>query len=266
MVRDNTSLKDSDVGDRPRIPAAAIAMLRQRPGVASTVADALAEMILNHDLAPGTRLVQAEVMEWFNVSRIAVRDALSMLAKTGLAVEGHGRSMFVQDVSTESIRQILEVRVALEVLAARKACQRMSDRDFENLRVVLVEQEQIIRDGQTDRFPSVERRFHELIYEHADNRVLVELLGPLELRFRQAVSLAQIHSEGEVNGLAWVQESLTRHRRIVEALRTRNGDLAAEVVSQCLNEASMRLLTMLAPVAGSPTATINPTDPPSAPR
>ena len=66
--------------------------------------------------------------------------------------------------------------------------------------------------------------------------------------------------------LAWVQESLTRHRRIVEALRTRNGDLAAEVVSQCLNEASMRLLTMLAPVAGAPTATINPTDPPSAPR
>ena len=235
--------------EAPDIPDDAMAILEQRPGVAGTVADALAEMILRGSLAPDTRLVQTKLVEWFQVSRVAIRDALALLDRTGL-VEQRGASVFVQDISIASMREVFEIRSALEALASRKACQKMSEAEFRELAGILASQERIVRDGDIEQFPAVDEQFHKHIHAHSGNALLTVYLAPLELRVKHAVNLAQQHSGGAFDGAEWTMRSFGRHRRILEALRTGDAEVAGAATIECMREDADGLIEALRRILG----------------
>src|ERR1700758_5490422 len=84
---------------------------------AEAVAERLRQMIISGELAPGTRLRQAEIAELFNVSTTPVREAFTSLAREGFVRQDAHRGVEVFHPTEADIRENYEIRLALEPLA-----------------------------------------------------------------------------------------------------------------------------------------------------
>jgi DNA-binding GntR family transcriptional regulator len=82
---------------------------------------ALRDRILNGELAPGTRLIEREVVESYDVARVSARSALAQLAAEGLVVIEPNRGARVASLDTNDLHDLFALRTALEVEAARIA-------------------------------------------------------------------------------------------------------------------------------------------------
>jgi DNA-binding GntR family transcriptional regulator len=102
-----------------------IAPVAPQPLTRHTTVDALAaavrERILNGELAPGERLIERDLVEGYGVGRGTVRAALQRLEHDGLvAVETH-RGAFVRQLDKQALRELFELRTALELESAHRA-------------------------------------------------------------------------------------------------------------------------------------------------
>lgn len=88
------------------------------------VADAIVEGIATDVFAPGARLVEMDICERLAVSRVPVREALKLLEAQGVAVSLPRRGYRVAAIDDQRVAQIHEVRVSLELIAARNAAAR----------------------------------------------------------------------------------------------------------------------------------------------
>jgi DNA-binding GntR family transcriptional regulator len=92
-----------------------------RQTTVDTLAAALRERILNGELAPGERLIERDLVETYDVGRGTVRAALQRLEHDGLvAVEIH-RGAFVRQLDKQALRELFELRTALELESAHRA-------------------------------------------------------------------------------------------------------------------------------------------------
>ncbi|WP_062520801.1 GntR family transcriptional regulator [Demequina silvatica] len=94
----------------------------------------LREEILDGTLAPGASLAEIEQSERLGVSRTPLREALSRLQGDGLVAARGGRGLVVAGLSLEDVRELFELREALEVKAASLAAARRDPAVFEALR------------------------------------------------------------------------------------------------------------------------------------
>jgi GntR family transcriptional regulator of vanillate catabolism len=84
----------------------------------------LREMIVNRDLAPGSRVPERDLAEVFGVSRTPVRVALGILEAEGLVAGEANRGYIVSDFSVEDVLSAFDLRGVLEGFAARNAAER----------------------------------------------------------------------------------------------------------------------------------------------
>jgi DNA-binding GntR family transcriptional regulator len=85
----------------------------------ATLTAELRDRILNGELAPGTRLVERELVESHDVARVTVRSALQRLASEGLVTTEPHRGARVATLGTDALHDLFALRTALEVEAAR---------------------------------------------------------------------------------------------------------------------------------------------------
>ncbi len=145
--------------------------------------------ILDGTLAPGTVLGEIEQSTRLGVSRTPLREALSRLHADGLVTPIGARGLAVSEVSLEHLRDLFEIREALEVQAARLAARRCDRAIFESLR------EEIRRSGERLAVDPSRRAFYEqtaimdaTIDEAAANPYLLAALRGVRVhvaRFRQ---------------------------------------------------------------------------------
>jgi len=92
-----------------------------RTTTVDALADALRERIMSGELAPRERLIERDLVERYDVGRGTVRAALRQLEHEGLvAVETH-RGAFVRQLDRQALRELFELRTALEVESAYRA-------------------------------------------------------------------------------------------------------------------------------------------------
>jgi DNA-binding GntR family transcriptional regulator len=101
-----------------------LARLEALPDLIDQVHDRLLAAVVDGSLAPGERLTQESVAARLGVSRQPVSHALQLLKRRGLLVEHGKRGLAVAPLDAERIRDLYQVREALEVLAAGLAAQR----------------------------------------------------------------------------------------------------------------------------------------------
>ncbi|MBR0641638.1 GntR family transcriptional regulator [Plastoroseomonas hellenica] len=95
--------------------------LNPAPNLIQQVYDRILSAIVDHSLAPGDRIRQQELAEQLGVSRQPVSHALHLLHRQGLVVESGRKGFQVTPLDPARIRQLYEVRGALDGLAARLA-------------------------------------------------------------------------------------------------------------------------------------------------
>lgn len=128
--------------------------------VSVRISRALAERIIAGDVEPGARLRQDHIAEEFGASHVPVREAFRLLESQGLVVSEPRRGVRVAGFSLDEVREVAEMRAALEVLALRRAGPHLT-------KALLEEAEAISKVG--DRASDVQaweeanRAFHRLI-------------------------------------------------------------------------------------------------------
>ncbi len=91
------------------------------------------DAILNAEFAPHQRLIEADLSERYDASRAAVRTALLNLTGEGLVERLPNRGARVRAISVDEAVEIVEVRMGLESLCARKAAENLTDQDADEL-------------------------------------------------------------------------------------------------------------------------------------
>jgi DNA-binding GntR family transcriptional regulator len=142
------------------------------------VGERLRLMILNGELAPGTRLRQQHLARRFNVSINAVREALMELKGGGWVESAHYRGVFVAHFDPHKQLEALEVREMLEGFAARLCCQRINREELTELRQLIEKCREECRLAGPEHERAclrLDRRFHARLAQIAGNRTLQAL-------------------------------------------------------------------------------------------
>jgi DNA-binding GntR family transcriptional regulator len=201
-----------------------------RPALRAQVKDVLLERIASGDYRPGERLVETAIARELGVSQAPVREALRDLDQLGLVVHEPNRGCSVRRVSQRELREAFPVRAALEALAARLAAARISAADLVRLDVLLDEMIVAARAADPLAQAHANARFHATIVAAAGNPTLERQWSLLEPFAR--TYLTSVQADADLEALA------QRHRPIVAALRTRDGEAAARVMHDHLIEAA----------------------------
>lgn len=148
----------------------------------SRVAQRIRELIVQGELAPGTRVAEAVIAERLGVSRTPVRNALPALASEGLLEPAGKRGYAVRSFTVEDSYRATEIRCLLEGYAARELAAR-PDRGsiIAELRECLRDGDDIFRKGHVvkedeEAYARMNRRFHDLIVGGARDPLLRELV------------------------------------------------------------------------------------------
>lgn len=147
--------------------------------LAGRIAEQIKRRIVTGQLKPGQKLVEKELAAACNVSRTPLREALARLVNEGLAVSVAYRGIFVRRISLRHVREIYELRIGIEGLAAMLAAERRSKVDLDRLERLLVAMDAERAGDDADELKLLNEKFHRGIAEASGNSLLVERMDDL---------------------------------------------------------------------------------------
>lgn len=143
------------------------------------VFNTLRQEIIHGELKPGERLLEIPLAEKLGVSRTPIREAIRKLELEGLVVMLPRRGATVAGITSKNLRDVLEIRRALEELAIGLACERMTDEQLAELDEVGNRIKTNIETADASDIADMDETFHTLIYESTNNPRLVNILANL---------------------------------------------------------------------------------------
>lgn len=146
---------------------------------AQATADWIRERIRTGRLAPGQRLVEADLIEELGASRSKVREALQRLETEGLVTIEEFRGASVKRVGRDEVRQIYRARMVLEGLAAADFAAADAPKLKQRLADLQEEMNAAIESGGHERFARLNSAWHALITEGSDNAYVARFLSGL---------------------------------------------------------------------------------------
>jgi DNA-binding GntR family transcriptional regulator len=169
------------------------------------------EAVLRRELKPGERVTVRPFAEQLGISPTPIKAALAILEREGFLVARQHSGFFVAELTMGDMRDIYELRSAVDALAARDVARAQPAALLVRLPELLTGQREALSDGDVDGYAELDRQFHALIWHGSRNRRLLaiaDLLGA-QLRLGQNVTIT-------VPGRP--QASLDEHREIVDAI------------------------------------------------
>ena len=232
----------------PALPPPAPA---ERPRLSDGVYGALLNEIMAGQFAAGTRLpTEHQLAQRFAVSRPVVREALQRLQSDGVVIARQGSGSYVQrspsqrvaeltaQYSLHEVLQSLELRMALEELAARLAARHRSDEQLRAIEQASAALHEVF--GQGVAAKEADYAFHRAIAAASGNPLLVETLDQLSDRLKGGMNVTlSLTREASEQRKARV---LDEHARIVHAIRVGDADSAAIAMRYHIDQARNRLL------------------------
>jgi GntR family transcriptional repressor for pyruvate dehydrogenase complex len=223
----------------------------ERPRLSDTIYSQLLEEIMAGRFSTGDRLpTENQLAQRFSVSRPVVREALQRLQTDGVVIARQGSGTYVQrspshrvgeltsQHSLHEVLQVMELRMALEELAAKLAARNRTDEQIK----VIERARQALGEvfGQGVAAKEADYAFHRAIAVASGNGLLVETLDQLSERVKGAMnvtlSLTREASEQRRDRV------LDEHDRIVHAIRVGDSESAGIAMRYHLDQARNRLL------------------------
>ena len=187
------------------------------------VAAVLREQIVDGTRLPGSKLVERDLAAELGTSRVPVREALSALAVEGLVTPRPRTWAVVRTFDDDDVRDLLQVRSALETLAFRLAAERATPAQLEALGEVLAREEAAAEQGLAPQAHRAAGDFHALVSEIAASPLLTEISGVTASRMRWML--------GQHSDLATMA---AEHRGLLEAIAAGDADRAGELAARHL--------------------------------
>jgi DNA-binding GntR family transcriptional regulator len=175
-------------------------------------------LIVSLELAPGAVIDERDLMGRLGIGRTPIREALRRLALEQLVEVYPRRGMFVTGVDVRQLARLSEVRAVLEPEAARLAAERATEDDRARLDALLAE-----LDAGGSELMQLDERIHRAVYRAAHNDLLE---STLEQYYALALRIWMLALERTQD----LEEAVEAHRELLEAIRDRDGERAAQTM------------------------------------
>ena len=202
------------------------------------VFNTLREAILKGELKPGERLMELQLAAKLGVSRTPIREAIRMLEQEGLAVTIPRKGAEVAKMTEKDMEDVLQIREALDELAAKIACEQISEEQLEELVATMHEFEESTKTDNVKKIAEADVKFHDIIYQSTGNPNLVNMLNNLrEQMYRYRVE----YLKDENNYPTLMKE----HKDIVEGLVRKNKTQVTETMHQHVKNQAVAVKAMI---------------------
>lgn len=202
------------------------------------VFNTLRTAIITGEFAPGERLMEIALADRLGVSRTPVREAIRKLELEGLVVMIPRRGAEVARITEAALKEVLEVRCALEELAVELACERADKPGLEQLKAAHEAFVDAVKKGDTLEITNQDEVFHECIFELAQNKRLVQTVNNLkEQMFRYRMEY--------VKDPSYHQELIREHEELLAAICKGNEEAAREKMKHHIQNQEKMILTQI---------------------
>lgn len=193
------------------------------------VLDKLMEWIMGGKLLMGDKLNTEELASQLGVSRMPIREALSNLEKMGLAESIPYAGTRLVTLTKEDVRQIYIARTALEPVAARYACEKITDDDIKKLNQIHEEYKQIVMQDELDAIDVYQhnRLFHFSIYKISQ---LDRVCTMIESLWDNLSFFKLIYGQKLLDSRESRQRMIQEHQSYLDAFEKRDSDLIAKLL------------------------------------
>ncbi len=185
----------------------------------------IAEKITTGKYPSGYRLVENDIATEFGVSRTPVRLAIEKLVSEGLVRHIPNKGAVVRQMSVDDIRGLYQLREVSEGLAARLAAQRCTDKDIENMNAILKEMDEVLEADNIQQYYVLCGEIHRYIFNMTGNDFIIDFIGRI-YTITSRYHVAVLYIPGRSLG------SIEEHHKVVEAIATRDGDLAERTMKE----------------------------------
>ncbi len=193
------------------------------------VVSGIRDLIVEGELAPGSRVPERVLCDKFGVSRTPLREALKVLASEGLIDLLPNRGARIVDLTEDDIEEMFQVMGALESLAGELAARKLTEEDLAELRALHYQMALHFTRGERMPYFRLNQQIHEKIFAASGNETLVKVYRGLSGRLRRARYIANI------SRARWA-EAVEEHERILAALESRDGAMLGRILKDHLRK------------------------------
>ena len=201
---------------------------------------ALWGLIVGGGIEPGVQLRPDTIAEQLDISTTPVREALHRLESDGLLVKLPYKGWFVREFTEQEVRDLYEMRAALECFGVRLACGRITDEQLDWLREHQSVGEAALRDGDMDAYRIYNRDLHAAIVESARNAYLSTLMAQVDLQ-SQVLMAKTIRLAGRPS------RAIEEHRELIDLIARREARAAQELMELHILSASEDIVRFAIP-------------------
>lgn len=174
---------------------------------------------------PGEYLNTAQVMNDLAMGRTPINQAIHRLSNEGLLQIIPRKGVMVSPLSVDDALELIEVRLANEMLCMRLASSRISVQDIEELEAINQQIEVASQQRDRDGMMLLDNQFHQLLAKIAGNKMLMDILSVLHAQ-AQRFWASSLSREGHM------QEVILEHRAIISALASQDAQAAADAAER----------------------------------
>lgn len=193
--------------------------------------------IITLELPPLAAIDEQALMQDLQLGRTPIREALQRLAVEDLVFFAPRRGIFVSEISITDLQKIFEARLILEGFCARLAAQRATPEQLAQMES-LIDALDRVKPGDSRGLMAIDERFHEALYEAADNEFIADTSRRLH-----ALSFRLWHLV--LDRLGNVRAAMDQHVEIAEAIKAGDAQEAEAVIQRHISEFQQEIKAVL---------------------
>lgn len=199
----------------------------QKPSFVQRAYDGIRKLIIEEEIRPGELLSENQLAEYLHMSRTPVREAIRRLQAEGLLESRKGVGTFLRPLTQKDVKNIYEVREAMELIACETAIYQIADEEIEEVRnnlKALIERHEAGEEIDRMEFSKLDGQFHDLIIGKSNNGYIKILMDQIYFnvdRYR----IISFHVSLDL------EESTRQHLDLLECLSERNLEKLKEHLS-----------------------------------
>ena len=223
------------------VPHPTIALL-QAHSLTSVVQREIERRILQGELAPGAKLIEATLAEALGVSRGPVREAFRMLEEAGLVRLEKNRGVFVRSIPLDEAMEIFDLRAMMDEAVGRQLAERITPEQLRLLRGRVDAMEKAVKAGEADSYHLLNLEFHDKLVEFTGNQKLTAF-------YRRLINELSLFRRMNLVDAKLLPISAGEHRAIVKAIASGDPEVAGRAMRQHVMDSKQRTMRNNTPQA-----------------
>ncbi|SNT30090.1 transcriptional regulator, GntR family [Noviherbaspirillum humi] len=207
-------------------------------GLALGISEQLRQLIYTGEIAPGERLNEAALALRMGVSRGPVREAIRILAGSGLVTAVANKGVFVRKISVREMIEAYELRALIFGFAAQRAIQHVTEEHRQRFEKLLAQMDQACEEEDGSRYYELNLAFHALIMALGKNERSQQL-------YNDFVNELHLFRRGFFNSPGNMRKSNAEHRQIYEAIQSGAEARARSAAERHVMSGHQRLLSQI---------------------